>query len=401
MALTSVPLINAQLDMLNHLISHQNAALDLLASDKRAALASDIGLIAELIHAGELLQVMDYGDKIATGWNDGETHYTPELNLCHIENGILEDGETVPVADFEWDKTLPFNTQFSAPQAIYESESDLPAGTYYFRIKNDGWGGNNDKCIQFTLASAMTAGKQIRKKSGAYNAAIENCTLGIFASGADTTGETLAFTVETTPSGTNLGDTDGTGDLNHWSRVVLGHNRWATSALRQWLNSSASAGNWWSKKEKWEVKPDYASKAGFLSGYDAEVVHHFKATKVVTGKNTVTDGGGVDITYDKVFLRSLEQMYVSPQLSSEVGSEGEYWEYYKRLLGRTTPAARQQTYTRLIKYAIGTTSAQYCWARSASLGSAINVWLVYSSGYVGSHAANHGGRCAPVCRIGL
>jgi hypothetical protein len=149
--------------------------------------------------------------------------------------------------------------------------------------------------------------------------------------------------------------------------------------------------------------PAYATtKDGFLHGYDPAIINRMKATKIVTGKNTVTDGGGVDETYDRVFLSSLEQMYVQPQLSSSVGSEGEYWEYYKRLLGATSPVARSQTYTRLIKRRLDNNTAQYVFRRSAGLSTAGYVWSVYSSGSVyNGNAANSGYCCAPACRIGL
>jgi hypothetical protein len=148
--------------------------------------------------------------------------------------------------------------------------------------------------------------------------------------------------------------------------------------------------------------PAYATtKDGFLHGYDPAIINRMKATKIVTGKNTVTDGGGVDETYDRVFLSSLEQMYVQPQLSSSVGSEGAYWEYYKRLLGATSPVARSQTYTRLIKRRLDNNTAQDFFRRSAGLSNASIVWTVYSSGYVNFSNASSGSYCAPACRIGL
>lgn len=148
--------------------------------------------------------------------------------------------------------------------------------------------------------------------------------------------------------------------------------------------------------------PAYATtKDGFLHGYDASIINRMKATKIVTGKNTVTDGGGVDETYDRVFLSSLEQMYVQPQLSSSVGSEGAYWEYYKRLLGATSPVARSQTYTRLIKRRLDNNTAQGVFRRSALLSTADIVWVVFSSGYVNNYYASNGTYCAPACRIGL
>lgn len=407
--MATTPIINAQLDAmnakfeaLNHLISHQNAAIDLLASDKRATLTSDINALAELIHAGELLEVMDYGDKVSFAWADGETNYAPEWNLCHVENAELEDGETIPVADFEWDKLVPFGTQFSPAQALFESENALPAGTYHFTVANaSADSGDNGKTYQFTIVDAIPAGYQIRKTNGATASISAASALKVYASGSSS--EVVAtLTVTEGDGGTSLGTTDGSGDLNHFSRINYGHNRWKTSALRQWLNSTAAAGSWWSSQEKWDVAPAYATtKDGFLHGYDASIINRMKVTKIVTGRNTVTDGGGVDETYDRIFLSSLEQMYVQPQLASNVGSEGAYWEYYKRLLGATSPVARSQTYTRLIKRTLNNNTARYVFRRSAYLSSAHYVWYVNSGGNVGYYGAYNGTYCAPACRIGL
>ena len=406
--MAQTPIINAQLDTLNarleslnHLISHQNAAIDLLASDKRSTLTSDVGTLAELIHAGELLEVMDYGDKVSFAWADGETNYTPEWNLCHLENSELEDGETIPTAIFEWDKVLPFATAFSPKQALFQSDSVLPAGTYHFAVKNaTADSGDNNKTFQFTLDNDLPAGYQIRK-TASENASVASAPLKVYASGAATTEEyTIALTDGS--GGIDLGDTDGSGDLNFFSRCNYGHNRWKTSALRQFLNSDKAAGTWWTAQEKWDVKPEYAdTKDGFLKGYDASIIQHMKPTKITTGCNTVTDGGGVDVTIDRVFPASLEQMYIQPQLSSSVGSEGAYWEYYKRLLGASSPVARSATYKRLIKYNLSSNAAQYRFLRSAYLSNAVSVWNVYSSGYVSTLTANYGNYCAPACKIGL
>ena len=134
------------------------------------------------------------------------------------------------------------------------------------------------------------------------------------------------------------------------------------------------------------------AKAGFLYGYGAEVYNYFKPIKVVTVACNA-DNNVEDVTYDRVFLSSLEQMYVTPQFS---GKEGSYWEYYKRLLGRTTPAAQGSTYPRLIKYALNaSTSAQGCWRRSAHRSSAYSAWYVNSSGVVYGNTACGAFRCAP------
>lgn len=107
--------------------------------------------------------------------------------------------------------------------------------------------------------------------------------------------------------------------------------------------------------------------------------------------NTATE-----ITYDKIFLPSMEQMYCAPQASGE----GDYWEYWKRASGRTTPCAQWQTYPEMITYAIENhNSAQYVRLRSAYRGYSYDTWYVASSGDVGNYYAGGSMRCAPACAI--
>lgn len=383
--------LDETLQATNHLLSHLNSAVDLLASDKRADLVTDVASVAILAKNGELLEVMDYGDGIHPEWVDGDTHYNPEMNLCHESDELLEDGETIHGCFFEWDKTFPYEMPFSPAQAIFQSDTDLPAGTYYFTIQNDLWGGNNEKNIQFTLDQALPAGYQIRKSVG-YNALVTSGTLDIYSSGASLTKE-YSVTPTEGNAGTFLGVSDGAGNINHWHRVALGHNRWKTSNMRQFLNATGAKGTWWTSQEKWDVKPSQAdSTDGFLHGYTEEVYRYFKPIKVVTVTNNY-EGNEDDVTYDRVFLPSLEQMYCVPQFA---GKEGAYWEYYKRLLGRTSPAPTSETYPRLIKYALNPpTSARSCFRRSADRYGAHYVWNVYVSGNVNTNNATNALRCAP------
>ena len=392
MSTVTKPLVlDETVQALNGLIAHQNAAIDLIASDKRAELVTDVAAVAELARNGELLEVMDYGDEIHPEWVDGSTHYNPPMNLCHESDELLEDGETIHGCFFEWDKVIPYGMPFDPAEAIYQSKTDLPAGTYYFTIANDSWGGNNGKNIQFTTDQVIPAGYQIRKSVG-YNALVTDGTLDVYASGASLT-KLYSLTPTEGTNGTFLGTSDGSGDINHWHRVALGHNRWKTSNMRQWLNAEGAKNTWWTQQEKWDVKPSQAETIdGFLYGYDESAKHYFKPIKVVTVACNI-DNNEEDVTYDRVFLSSLEQMYCVPQFP---GKEGSYWEYYKRLLGRTTPAPTSATYARLIKYALNApTSAQACWRRSANRSYAYSVWYVTTSGRVSANSAYSAFRCAP------
>jgi hypothetical protein len=344
--------------------------------------------------------------QISFAWEDGDTEYDMPFNVMANETVKDSSDNDVDVLTLESEYVLPFDTVYDAPEAIYASANDLSAGDYYFKIVNDSWGGNNGKYVSFTIDTILTAGKQIRKSSGSYNVSIEDCTLAIYDSGASTSGTALDFTVSTTQpsSGTDLGQTDGTADLNYWHCVVLGYNRWKYSAIRQFLNSDQAKGNWWVQQHKWDVMPSYATTAdGFLKVMDPAVLAHIKTTEVKTARNTVfnsgdTPLGGFDTTFDKIFLAALEQMYIQPQESGE----GTYWPYYKELLNVNSPVARGATYPELKKYDLAAkTTSRSRWLRSCYRGDAGTAWYVHSSGYVTSTGATNAFRCAPCLRIGV
>ena len=388
------------LEALNHLISHQNAAIDLLASDKRASLVEDVAMVAELCSSGEILEVMDYGDQIAPAWSDGTTEYAPAMNLCHVGDAELEDGETVHGAFFEWDKATPAGVAYDAPEALYHFDGTEEPGDYYITIGmdyGDGWVAGQS--IQFTLSEAPAEGDQLVVNCGDNNAnnPTNGRTWNVYAKGSTEVKQT--GTTSNGMSGTKLGETNGTGTdktngrVNAPQRIVYGYNRWAQSALRQYLNSAAAAGAWWTAQNPWDRPPvQHSVVRGLLAGYDADVVKYFKPIKVVT-VTCNADDNAEDVTYDRVFLSSLEQMYCVPQFA---GKEGEYWEYYKRLLGRTSPAPTSATYKRLIKYALNApTSAQLVFHRSAFRTYATIVWIVTSTGGVAAYSALTAFRCAP------
>lgn len=389
-----------KIDALNHLISHQNVAIDLLASDKRAALAHDVATVANMCAKGEILEVMDYGDYIDPAWSEGENNYNPAMNLCHEADAELEDGETIHGAFFEWDKTTPTGVPFDEPEAIAYFDGTEGAGDTYIEISvayGDGWKAGDG--IQITLTEAPVEGDQLVISLGtdSKNDPTNGRTWNVYAKGSTTSKQT--GTTSKGKNGTKIGatstvDTMHTNDkVNAPQRAVYGYNRWSQSALRQRLNSEAAAGAWWTPQNEWDRPPAQAATlAGFLAGYAEDVRRHFKPIKVVTVANNV-DGNVEDVTYDRVFLASLEQMYCVPQFAAK---EGEYWEYYKRLLGRTTPAPTSQTYARLIKYALNApTSAQYCFRRSAFRNNANHVWFVSTSGNMNAHSSCNAYRCAP------
>ena len=347
----------------------------------------------------QLADISAANGKLIFPWKYGNTEYNPEMNLCLVTDAELADSSTVHGAFFEWDKTMPFGVPYDPPEAIYYFDGTEGAGTFHISIGmayGNGW--KTTKHIQFTLSVAPAEGDQlvINCATSSDTDPTNGRTWNLYAKGSTTSKDT--GTTSDGTGGTNLGSTDSSdagkanGRVNAPQRIVYGYNRWSQSFLRQYLNATAESG-WYAAANPWD-RPDVTvmAKAGFLYGYGAEVYNYFKPIKVVTVACNA-DSNVEDVTYDRVFLSSLEQMYCVPQFS---GKEGSYWEYYKRLLGRTSPAPTSATYARLIKYALNSpTSAQYCWRRSAYRTNAHYAWLVGTSGGVSAGNAYYARRCAP------
>lgn len=358
----------------------------------------DWGKLESIAHEGTFGKIFEIGQMFQDKWKDGETEYSPVYQVNHIGSVELEDGEILEDRPFlQWHYCTPFGVQFSHERAFLRCPNGLQPGTYYFTIES-AWGSNVSAgdIVCFTLATEVPQGGRI---AGCYGAPdVAKSSWRVYSYGAD--GKTLLETVTPTfsASGTNLGimkSNTRNGDLNSCQEMAYGWNRWKTSALRQWLNSEAGVGAWWTAQDEWDIAPEQlASKPGFLNGMSEGFIKAIKKVKVVTYTNTVNDGGTADITYDRVFIPSLEQMFINPQISGE----GEYHAYWRRRAGQSTPLAQYGTYPNMITYKVDNhTSASYVRLRSAFRGIALSTWFVTSSGYVhGYGGASDAIACAPL-----
>ena len=103
-------------------------------------------------------------------------------------------------------------------------------------------------------------------------------------------------------------------------RTQAGNNNWAVSNIRQWLNSDAAAGQWYSAQHTYDAPPtisnlytgisgttDYTAKSGFLHYFTEEQKSFLQDFTLTLAKCSV-DGGGSQIVTQKVFLPTLTQM---------------------------------------------------------------------------------------------
>lgn len=349
------------------------------------------------------------GDKFSNIWkdtNNSNKEYDNPLRINHFEDGLeLEDGTTV---NGMWLQTVYAHlqsVQFSHQQAFYVFNEGMTAGTYCigfdytwgdkgYVTKGDYW--------NFSLTKDVPAGGKLAGFYGAPDQPQTNWRVYVYSADGKTVLETVS-TINKGQEGTLLGVMTAYGDenLNGIHQMAYGDNRYATSAIRQYLNSDKPKGEWWTAQTKWDIAPDQLSQIdGYLCGMDPELLSVLKPVKVVTYCNTVTATGQKqvkDITYDKVTLISLEQMYIEPQAAEE----GEVHEYYKELNGTDTKFQRQKTYEILKTFVVEShTKSQAIHLRSANRNSAHYPWLVYSNGLISYTGASYAIRPVPLMFIG-
>ena len=375
----------------------------LLATMVRQGAPSEVNwlLLKEYAHEGVFGDLYSYGDQFVDKWKDvaNNTDYAYPWRLNHIGQYKLADGEILknrPCLKLHF--VHPFGVQFSHPRAFLKCPDGLSAGTYNINFAQS-WGSFTALSWTFTLTKSVPVGGRLAGFD--YMADDSSSTRSVTSYGAD--GITKIETVSATQgvNGTNLGTLNfatRNGNLNSMQETGYGWNRWKTSAIRQYLNSSAPIGAWWKAQDEWDIAPnELTTKAGFLSGCPEPFINAIKPVEVKTYINTVYDSTqqaeDYDLTYDKVFLPSLEEMYINPQKFGE----GEVHEYWKRRSGRTQPFAQWNTYPELIHYAVENhASAQSVRLRSAHRDLAGYTWHVSSSGSVYYSSAYYSVRFSPL-----
>lgn len=359
--------------------------------------------IAKAVYTKLAPDIFAIGDEFTSEWTDTVTGtvYSNPLCVNHYENVELENGTIVPGMWLQTHYAQLREVQFSHQRAFLTCPDGLAAGTYYFTIESS-WGNNvgAGDVICFTTTIDVPSGGRV---SGCYGAPDQSkANWRIYTHSAD--GKTILETIVPTfkVAGTNLGiqkHNTRNGNLNSTQEMAYGWNRWKTSAIRQYLNSDKPKGEWWTPQDVWDIAPDQLTSIdGYLCGIEKELLEVMLTFKVITYANTVNDGGEADITYDKVILPSLEQMYINPQVTGE----GESHAYYKELRGSETKFPWWTDIPELKHYAIENhVLSQHVRLRSANRDHACNTWIVYSSGNVDTSNASYASRFAPLVLIGI
>lgn len=105
-------------------------------------------------------------------------------------------------------------------------------------------------------------------------------------------------------------------------RQSYGNNRYSLANIRQWLNSDAEVGMWYSAQHSADQAPnstdyvsfnEYSDNAGFLNGFSESFKRALLETTLTVGLNAITDGGGSETVIDKIFLASNTEVGLENQ----------------------------------------------------------------------------------------
>jgi hypothetical protein len=324
--------------------------------------------VQDIVRAGLAPKFFNIGDQFVAEF-DGEPFV---WDVIGIDHDIPADEQFKHSLTIQSHDCLS-NAQFSAPQALYYAEEELPAGEHRFTLDNVQY--------EFTTMETIPVGGQV------YISSWE--TEGYVPTAITTYAADRTTTIETGLVVTQSAGVDTLSPVNHHQRCRNGSNNYVESAIKQWLNSEAQAFEWVPKTNY--DRPSTYSGGGFLHQLDPDLVAVLGAVDKQVARNTVTDGGEQDLFSDKVFLLSRVEVYGG----TEGVTTGEApYPYYESLATSPTTAALDGR----IKY-LGS-SARYWWLRSPSLADANYPRYVHAGGqvYNGYSALNSLG-AAPACCI--
>lgn len=302
--------------------------------------------IQQIVQNGHAADYFAVGDEIdvACPWTDprSNTEYNWVWVVADIGTTYKESAPdtAVPSMTLIAKYATPSNYMFDNAESVVATEGTAQADVYYY-----GWDGSSITALNLATGATIPYGDYTTIYKSSVNTSASNFN----------------------------------------AMRQYGYNNWGLSNLRQWLNSSAGAGVWFTPTHVGDVAPNYSSQAGFLSGFSAEFQSVLTPTRSGTAANTATDGGTNYYTYDKMFLPSNYEV----KLDTSLTQEGPVFALY----------ANAQNADR-VKYRLNSqTSTSYWWLRSANRGTAYNECYVTTSGGSDSNTAYNNNRVAPACRI--
>ena len=188
-------------------------------------------------------------------------------------------------------------------------------------------------------------------------------------------------------------------------RKRYGNNRWIYANIRQWLNSQAAAGQWYSAQHGQDAPPsnanvwdnynEYQQEAGFLAGFSANFLAALLTTTHTVGKAQV-DGGGTESCTDKIFLATCTEV----GLSGDVTAGSKLAIFSNDASRQAKPTAEAVSKSEYTNSSLNANSPWYWWLADAYASRSYGVRYVNSSGaldWYNAYGGDWGVR--PLCNI--
>ena len=349
-------------------------------------------------------------------------HYTPaNSSVSHLltltaEDCVLNALQFCP-PQMSWGCTIASLPAGKYKFTAYQNADDSTDadGTYVFTTtqaiplgggwrhgnigKNFSWGGGNASMITSGTITTYAADRSTVIESG--------ITVSVYDANSDSDAVDLGTSSREWVSGYTY--VSAYGVMNFSRRSAYGDGSYATSAIRQWLNSDKAKGSWWSPVSAFDLKPSAAtSENGFLYGCDDDFVDALQPAQVKyymhdSDYNLMNDQsasvplsfGDVDdvavsgrtITCeDKVYLLSIVEVGLGNSWNDNTAGN--------TVLDLYNGAANADR----IKY-YGTT-ARHWWLRSSNPWYSYFAAFVYTSGTLYGNCAHNSHAVVPACNIG-
>ena len=185
-------------------------------------------------------------------------------------------------------------------------------------------------------------------------------------------------------------------------RRNYGNNRYLYSNIRQWLNSAAAAGAWYSAQHAYDAPPnnanvysnynEYDAEAGFQNDFSANFRNALLSTSLTVVKASV-DGGGTETVADKVFLLSATEVGLADEGYAEGSKLALFSDNASRLAYPTASCVSNSEYPYV-------SSPWHWWLRTPYASNAHNARHVFSDGGLSRNGAYDGTRgVRPACNL--
>lgn len=304
--------------------------------------------------------------------------------------------------------------QFDESELMYYSAAGLAAGKYKLTLDHGAYSAKTDQddTYVFTTSSPIPAGGGFRHTTmGQYQSPsytktqITAGTFTTYKADYDTVETGLACTIYNADTDTDAVDlgkfstrktylsAEELANRNSLEKQRYGSNNYMLSAVRQWINSSAAAGAWWTSKHIFDRPNSSKASAGFLYGLDPAFLSVLGLSDKDFKTETVWDGvDGSSVTHtfsDLFFLLSNKEVMIDA-----IKDEGVVYPYWNEAI----PTASNVANNFRIKYAPDG-AANNWWMRTAYRGYGNYVYIVTTTGANRNDIANYSLGVAPACVV--